>query len=153
MTFQEFEKVLAIFCFCFGGLALLQGHSWIAAWLLASSLLCLYCALRAPTWVLKRETRAILYAGIWTVLFIGGDIALHKLTWLSVVATGCSWSMASSWLSGRWKLADIPLSQIRKAAMAAHRAPKLEGVALTMDRIGNILFVLGVLMGLYEWLA
>ncbi len=72
MTLNEFAKLLAIFCFCFGGLALLQGYRWVAAWLFGSFL---------------------------------------------------------------------------KAVM---RLPKLQGVALTMKRIGNVLCGVGICMWLYE---
>jgi hypothetical protein len=147
MTRKEFERVLAIFCFCFGGLALLQGHRWIAAWLFASSLLCLYCALRARAWVITREAKAILGALLGSALFIGSDIALHIVTPLTVFCVGSVWGGAAAWLGRRNGPMYVPLRELRKAVM---RLPKLQGLALTMSRIGNVLCVVGVCMWLYE---
>jgi hypothetical protein len=65
-----------------------------------AALLVLYCALRAQTWVVTRETKAILCALLGSAFLIGSDVAVHIVTPLTVFCVGGVWNIAAAWLGG-----------------------------------------------------
>ena len=67
---------------------------------------------------------------------------------LTVLCVGVVWGGAAAWLGRRNGPMYVPLRELPKAVM---RLPKLQGLALTMNRIGNVLCGVGICMWLYEW--
>ncbi len=97
---------------------------------------------------MTRETKAMLWVLVGSAFFIGGDMARHIMTPLTVFCVGSVWSGAAAWLGRRSAPMYLPLSELPKAVM---RLPKLQGLALTMNRLGNVLCAIGICMWLYKW--